>query len=453
MLHKIGINRAVGYGLLTQVWGLVAGLVTMVMIARFFTGELQGYYYTFSSLLALQIFFELGLTGVIATFASHEFAKLSWGESGAIVGDPLAQKRLSELIAKTTHWFGVASLLLCAVLIPIGLVFFSLKEGRSVDFGWRLPWVLAVVGVAINLYVTPCFALITGSGDVEAVNYRQFAGMVTGFLLSWVVMGAGGGLYAVCSVSFGKAVISWYYLVRYKPELLKLAHKRQASSASDCNGATLSWRRELWPMQWKIALSWMSGYFIYQLFTPVLFHYHGAIVAGKMGLTLSASNALLGASITLFNTKSPELGKLVAVRDWRSLDAAFSKVFWQALAFSVCGGIAGWGGISLLQVFHPIGQRFLPSGQVAVLLATVSIQTVIFGLAMYLRSHKQDPFMVVSIVGAVIQGGVTWYFGKYYSSVGVTFGFLMVSLLFGLPASWYVWRRFRREWHAIGSAA
>ena len=74
-------------------------------------------------------------------------------------------------------------------------------------------------------------------------------------------------------------------------------------------------------MQWRIAISWLAGYFVFQLFTPVLFHYHGAVVAGQMGMTLNVSNALLTTSLTLIAAKTPEFGKLIAGRNWHDSNA------------------------------------------------------------------------------------------------------------------------------------
>ena len=47
-------------------------------------------------------------------------------------------------------------------------------------------------------------------------------------------------------------------------------------------------------MQWKIAISWTSGYLAFQLFTPLLFRYQNATVAGQMGMTIYISNIALG---------------------------------------------------------------------------------------------------------------------------------------------------------------
>src|SRR5690606_18580569 len=62
---RLEVDRAVAYGVLVRLWQVLAGPVTLVLIAHHFTPELQGFYYTFGSILALQSFLELGFYVVI----------------------------------------------------------------------------------------------------------------------------------------------------------------------------------------------------------------------------------------------------------------------------------------------------------------------------------------------------------------------------------------------------
>ena len=50
---RVEVNRAVFYAVAARSWQFVAGPVTMLLIAIYFTRELQGDDYTFWSLLAL----------------------------------------------------------------------------------------------------------------------------------------------------------------------------------------------------------------------------------------------------------------------------------------------------------------------------------------------------------------------------------------------------------------
>ncbi|MBV5330027.1 MAG: hypothetical protein JZU65_20770 [Chlorobium sp.] len=448
MLRGLGVDRAIGYGVLTRLWSVLAGPLTIMLIATKFTKVQQGFYYTFASLLALQVFFELGLVTVIAQFASHEFTNLKWGYKGNVEGDSYSCSRLLNLLCKAMIWFGVASLLLVIGLIPAGLIFFHANDNTTPDFAWRIPWMLAVIGTAMNLIVTPFFAVIMGSGDVTTVNHRQMLGGIVGSCISWLAIGLNFGLYAVSAVSAGNILISWSYLVKYKPGLLKLVWNELLSITMKKGNNSISWWGEVWPMQWKIALSWVAGYFIFQLFTPVLFHYHGAVIAGQMGITLSASNALLAICITWMNSRSPEFGKFVAFKKWDELDRLFSRTMIYSVIVAIIGAFICLSCIWYLQEYYTIGQRFLPASQAAMLLVATVATVIIYGFATYLRAHKQEPLLMVSLIGALLQGFATWFLGKYYTSTDVIIGFMSISVFFSLPAVFFVWRSYKRRWHS-----
>jgi hypothetical protein len=395
----------------------------------------------------MQIFFELGLTGVIATFASHEFSKLQWGNRGAVYGDPAALGRFTSLLTKSTKWFAVAGIILCAILIPAGLIFFSSSQSTVANFHWKLPWVLAVIVTAINLVIIPFFAVIMGSGEVVTVNHREMLGSMIGSCISWVVILLQGGLYSIVAVGLGNVLISGGYLLRQKPLLLKTAWRAIIHSDKSVYDDTISWRREIWPLQWKIGLSWVSGYFIFQLFNPVLFYYHGAVVAGQMGMTLTASNALLALSLNWMNVKAPELGKLIALRDWLNLDKVFNKAFYQSLSVVTLGAVIGSLLIWYFQIYYEIGSRFIPAKYATVLFFTVGATLTINNFAVYLRAHKQEPFFWLSILAAILQGTATLFLGKNYGVSGITASFLLVNLFIIMPLAFFIWRRCKVNWH------
>lgn len=446
-LRIFGLNRAIGYGVLARAWSIIAGPVTIMVIATRFSKEQQGFYYTISSLLSLQIFFELGLITVLAQFTSHEFAHLSWGEGGSIEGDFVARERLVDLLCKALKWFAVIALLLLVVLIPIGLLFLSNQSGAASNFAWRMPWALAVLGTALNLMIVPFYAVVMGSGDVVTVNHREMMGAIASSVVGWIVIGLHGGVFAVFAVTTGNLIIAVSYLVRRKPFLLKMAWDGIVNNTSRAH--TISWRGEVWPMQWKIALSWVSGFFIFQLFTPVLFHYHGPVVAGQMGMTLSVSNALLAGCATWMNSRGPEFGKMIARREWHELDAMFFRVLRQSIFVVTAGAAVGSGCIWFLQANYPIGQRFIPAAHAGIFFAAICIQIVINAFAVYLRAHKKEPFMWTSIVGAVIQGLITWQLGMRFGVLGVVVGFAVINGFLSLPLAYLIWQKCRKTWHTF----
>ncbi len=446
ILRFLGFDRAVSFGILARLWSLIAGPITMMVIATGFSLVEQGFYYTFSSLLALQIFFDLGLMFVISQFVSHEFVHLSWGDRGSVAGDPIALQRFTDLLRKTVSWFGVASLLMIIILIPVGIIFFEQKG--VTNFSWRLPWGLAVIGTALNLFVTPFFAVIMGSGDVVTANKRDLAGTVLGSVLCWLVIGLHGGLYAIFAVNMGSLCIALGYLFAKRPELIKLSWagflwKRTASPRDK----GLSWWGEIWPMQWRMAVSSGAAYFVYQIFNPVLFHFQGPVIAGQMGMTMTVGNALLAGSFTIVNARTPQFGKLIALHDWHALDRLFSKTVAQALSLVSFGAVVGVLIVWVLQSYSKFGVRFLPYGQCALLFGTVCMQTVYGSLGVYLRSHKKEPLLISTILASLLQGITTIFLAEKYGSLGVTAGYAAVTVFFIFPYVFLVWWRCRKEWH------
>ena len=68
--QKLGIDKAIFYFLLSRGLSISTALFTVFFIAKNLSPEEQGFYYTFGSIVALQVFFELGLTGIITQFVA-----------------------------------------------------------------------------------------------------------------------------------------------------------------------------------------------------------------------------------------------------------------------------------------------------------------------------------------------------------------------------------------------
>ena len=91
--QKIGIDKSIAYASTTRVIQAAGGIITALFIARFLTGVEQGFYYTFSSILAIQTFFELGMNGIITQYVAHEVSHLQW-EGHHLQGERMYRSRL-----------------------------------------------------------------------------------------------------------------------------------------------------------------------------------------------------------------------------------------------------------------------------------------------------------------------------------------------------------------------
>lgn len=439
--HAIGLDRAIAFTVLSRGWSSAAGIVTIFLIARFLTLAEQGYYYTFSSLVALQIIFELGFSFVILQLAAHERAHLLIQPSGSISGDAVAHSRLASVLQKAVRWYSVGAVLMAFALMPAGFYFFHSHRQSGAPVSWQLPWMAAVVAATITFQIDPLFAFLEGCGQIHQVARMRLTQAVTGSLMAWTALILHHGLFAPAMIIAGQAIAGIYFLFTQRRLLLPLLRHRTSVHI-------VSWRNEIWPFQWRIAISWLCGYFIFQLFNPVLFAYRGATVAGQMGMSLTVASALGSVALSWMNTKASPFGALVAQRAFATLDTLFFRTLWQSALLLACGAVVLLLGAAVLTHRLPqLAARILPLPLFTLLLATTFCNHLIFSEALYLRAHKREPFLPVSIAVGVLTASSTFLAGRYYGAQGVTIGYFFTSGIFGLAFGTYIFITKRRQWH------
>lgn len=448
-LNRLGIDRSVFFTLLMRLWSVCAGLVTIVLVTRFLSPALQGYYYTFNSLIALQIFVELGLTVVIIQFASHEMARLQWTDKGMLDGDPAAKRRLQSLTHFALTWFGVASLLMILLLLPAGWYFFSTtpaNHGPVPDVG--LPWALLVLTTGVNLMVSVVLSVLEGCGKVPQIAVLRMWQSVAAVSSSWLVLALGGNLYALGVNSLVTLVSAACWLaVNYRAFLRDILTGPRHLPGLD-------WRRELWPFQWRIALSWMSGYLIFHLFNPLLFASHGPVAAGQMGMSLTVISAMNGAALAWISTKAPTYGRLVASGEKEALDMLFWRGFLQSFAFLFVGVC----GVSLLLSYlslsgAPYAARVLPLPLFLLLGVVCLANHVVSSQAAYLRAHKQEPFMVVSLSSGLATLMLSLLLVPPFGAAGAVYSYAASALVVSLGGGTFVFFTKRKQWSSVAGAA
>src|SRR5580704_258814 len=442
----LGVDRAIGFTVLARFWSSAAGLVTVALIARFLSPAEQGYYYTFGSLVALQIVFELGFSYVILQLASHERARLSISADYEITGEPVAHARLASVIQKSVRWYSVAAVLMAATLVPVGFHFFATHQHAGPTVFWRLPWCFAALMAALNFQIDPFLSFLEGCGYVPEVARLRFIQSVSGSLLAWCALASHHGLLAPSMMLFGMASTALVWLVRKRKLLLGLLRYHAGEHR-------IQWAEEVWPFQWRIAVSWFCGYFIFWLFNPVLFAYRGPVEAGQMGMSLSLVNAILNVAISWISTKSAPFGTMIARKEYQQLDRTFFKALWQAFAVSLAGALTAWLGCVYLNFQHlRFALRLLDPFSLGLLLILMITNVVISSEAIYLRAHKQEVFFINSILEAVTVTIFTLSFGRYYGARGIAISCCIGNLI-GLVWATYKFQKYRRLWHPLEHAA
>jgi hypothetical protein len=433
-------DPAVLYGFATRIWTIAAGLVNLLLIARFFTPAVQGFYYTFGSLLGWTAFLELGLATVIQQFASHEWARLSLGVNGEIAGDPHAAERLAALARIAFRWYSVASIASAVVIGAGGAIFLS-RHAEPVS--WILPWVVLVLTSAVALFLLPGWMLLDGCNQLDRTNRTRLFLVVGSSLATWATILYGGELWTSSASTVVNLVVTIVFFRASYSAFFKSLRRTPTA------GANLDWRHELWPMQWRIALGWMCGYFVFSLMTPVLFSVRGAVVAGQMGMTMTLFNSLLAVSLTWALRRAPMFGILVARREYQKLDVLYRHTLLMTLSVAALGSVVIYGVlVGLRKVHHPLGNRFLEPRTAGVMLVATVITIGVSVMAAYLRAHKREPFLVPSLLNGLTIGIGMLVFGKRFGVAGISSLYLASVALFAIVEV-AIFFRCRARWHAL----
>ena len=442
LLRRIGIDRAVAFTLASRSWAATSGFVTLVLLTHSLSRDQQGFYYTFTNILGLVMVFDLGVSYVTLQFASHERARLEWTSQGTLEGDSNAKERLASIFGLSLRWYGAAAAIVAVTVLPIGLFFFGRHMPPGDTFAWRLPWVWIALVTACSLILSPVLATLEGCGLVAEVAKMQVPQNVLASLALWLALWRHWGLFASpLAATVGLVwVVSWLW--RRKRGFLQdlIRHDRGASS--------IAWRTEVWPFQWKIALSWIGGYFTYYFFNPVLMAYRGPAAAGQMGLCLSVMAAISGISVAWVTTKSAPFGALIARREFRELDRRFFPCLWQSWTVIALGGVVFWTAVVWARHLHlPISHRLLAPLPLAFLVATFVTNHVGFAEAVYLRAHKKEPFLILTLLLGSLMTLSSYFLGRAFGALGMMVGAFAITLVVGLGGSTYVFIKKRREWH------
>jgi O-antigen/teichoic acid export membrane protein len=438
VFNKTAVFAALGR--IAQAGGV---LLSIPLIASKLSGEEQGYYYTFISLAALQVFLELGITGVIIQSIAHEVTHLKISvapERPIWLGENIHKIRIAAFIRFSGYWFFFASFATLLGLSIGGYLFLKNTNNENhINNHWIMPWLSISFITSLSVLASGALAILEGIGGIRTASIiRLFAttvglcGLIIGLLQNL-------GLWALClnmGISLTINLLSLKYI--YRPILASL------KEVADKN---YRWKTEIWPLQWRIAISWMSGWFIFQSMTPAIFKNCGPEAAGKFGLALQIANGVQSISSVWFQTRVPIWGMYISKRKWQDLNIDFKKntslsiisaIF---ISCSIVAILAYFDSNFKLYIKHP------PSLYVVVILVIAAILNQwIFSIAAYLRAHKKEPFLIVSVAWAACMLVVikTPYL---CNEKLIATSYALITLIIGGFLGTIIWYRCTQKWH------
>lgn len=421
---------------LQRTWQAFAGLVTAVFVVHMLTPEAQGWYYSLINAASIFTLFDLGLSLILV----QRSAALHTGLALSAVGEPLGDNafKFRGLAAFSFRWYRALALSFLVLLWPVGLYFFSLTDTGSAPDMWPLLWLALVLATSVNLWLLPSLSLIEGSGDLASVYGLRLAQGVLGAMGCWLVLFWGGGAWASLVMPLMAAALGLFWLLRRKPVLFLLRHAQPEVEA----------RAALWSQQWRLALTWVSGFFLTQIYVPVLLAFDGPVAAGQLGLTLAIANMIAITSQSWLTSAYPRMALNAVQHDWQAVQAIFRRAILLSTALYLLAAL----GLSLIlmhSALAPYALRLLPQPALLALLGAIFINQICAALASYVRASGREPFVWVTLMTALLTLIGAMVLVGDYGVNGLVMTMLAVQVLFALPLCIWLWRIQRKQLECV----
>ena len=396
-LIKTYVNKDTFATLANNVLSLIKGPIIMLLIAAYLSENAQGYWYAFGSLAALSTLADLGFGTLVGQFSAHEFAKLRFDSQMRFEGEEQQIEKMSSLFKYVIKWAVSVTCIAYPLIMVIGFIVLNTHGGIEI---WGIPWTIYILNSGISFIVSIILAFFEGCALINKIQFNKLVSVVVISITSIVFLVVKWELYAMVIpyVLGNLANIILLLIVFYRPiaQLSKIKPKQK-----------YNWKHNFLSLIWKYALSWASGYLIFQIYTPLAYLVYDPALAGKVGITMTLCQACYTIANTFNYVFVPRINISISERKFTRAQSFMKKGLVVSMGLFVVGASIILFVVGFLVKYISLFERFLGPIAAAWLLLAWFIQLPVNVIATYARAYKQEPYMVYSIISAVISATIT----------------------------------------------
>jgi hypothetical protein len=406
---------------LTKSIGMIFAFLNSLFLLQYVNEGIRGYYFTFLSIATFASVFELGISTVIGQFLAHEAAHFSIKKS-QITGSLTHLHRFFDILTTTIIWYLKVFAFGFFIIFFVGFTIFYL---RNKEFQiWLAPWFLFLIFTLLNIVVELMFTASYVIFDIIRIQIFRAISMFLSYIICWILilLNRDNSLILVSAIPLFLCMLNIGIGVILYSEIFLGIFKK---TSSDFN-----WKSEVFELQKKTAISFASGAFIYQLFTPTMFIFQGNEAAARVGVSFQFASAVPGIANYLIGIQSLKLAGFFAKKDYPDAKIYFKKIAILVFLILIMGLIP----IFFIYLF-PFSSKFVDKWEFITIYIALSLNSGIYLLASFSRSQKIENFASFSVAFGCINLFIIPISTYLYSSSGQITAFLIVTIFIALPIS------------------
>lgn len=429
------VDSIISSTLLYKGWNGVSGLISIPFIAYGLDPVAQGVFYTFLSLAAIRGFIELGLSSILVIFASHEWSVVEDSTTNNSNVIKVARARLTSLTKFTLKYYIAGASLFFIVAVIVGE--FVMGDIRYVN--WFLPWIIHVSATSVLICLAPLLSIYEGCSNVAKASMFRFYISFVGSIALVLTLFFGGGLWAL-PVSAVSQLMTLVIITLHLNKTFFAGFWRHKATHE------ISWVKEILPMQWRLAVQALVGYFSFPFFTVLSFKTLGAVQAGQLGMTLQIIAGMQVLGLVFLVARSAELANLTSIGKTKKFFSRWRSYTKQTILmtafFVACVLVVSLLGASVSEL---ISQRLLPVKHILMLSIGVVLMVVPQSIAVFFRVNKIEVFTSIGVVTGICMGGMSYALSQTLGLVGFSLAYMLVAGLITAPTALYIYKARSKE--------
>ena len=382
----------------------------------------RGYFFTIQSLMALQVFAEAGLNVVLLNLAGRESADIKF-TNGVISGvKKNTINKVYSILIYSIRWFAIGSVAFLGVASIFGLWYFESDPINDSNISPLISWIFAALCMAIYMPVNSISVIMEGLGQAAYIYKTRLMSVVVAICVAALLFVYGLGMLAVGVMPIVTAIVSGYLMLKKFKALFveirfrldqKIYHKIEDKNK----------------YQTKIALSWMAGFFAFQIYNPVILKMLSPADAGVFGLSMQAINSVGMLAGAIVAPMVPQMLAYVGAGKSKEALEKFEKLFlfsgatYLVFAGILFGLIYGWS-----NKFDYFSNKFVGLDMMLILLVGGISNHIVGMLSVYLRANLDEPLLMQSLIVAVTTPVLLIVSINYFQLYGAVITYALLSV-------------------------
>lgn len=365
------------------------GLLAIAWLATWrLTADELGFFFSFLSL------------GVLVQLADFGLSYAALQKGGHLAGTE-GLHELPALARRISHWNLVASSLATIAVAAIGWILFSTKGAAKATspVAWHGAWVTFLLGVYVTQLTAPGISLREGAGKVVQMWRLRLGQEWVAATACVVTLYLGGGLWSLSAFALARASVAATWV--------RLGHPLGPGTSTSYTWKR--WMAEVWPFQWKIGLSGLSGFLIFRSFSPLILMEKGPVMAGQVGLSIAIMNLLIAVTTAWPMSQTSRWATLLAGRRFEELRVEFPITLFLSTVLSAVS--AAFCAVVLWQLRErgfAFAAKFTEPVTTAIIVATAVVHHFVICVAALLRAEGREPLLWPSVFGGASMAYILW---------------------------------------------